>query len=131
MRLIAALVMVLAVACDKGEGAAALAAGGPAAREALLDAWKQGGLEPSAMTPATITAGKDCQSGTVGGVDVVVCVYATPAEAKAAETAGLDWVGPATGMSQASGAVLIAAADRRKSDPNGRTINKLSKLAPR
>jgi hypothetical protein len=34
-------------------------------------------------------------------------------------------------MSQAKGAALIAAADRRKSDPSGRTINKLSKLAPK
>jgi hypothetical protein len=83
------------------------------------------------MTAASVTFGTDCQSGTVGGVDVLLCVYPTPAEAKAAEDAGLGWVGAATGFSQAKGTVLIATADRRKTDPSGRTINQLSKLAPK
>ena len=53
------------------------------------------------------------------------------AEAKAAEDAGLVWVGETTGAAQARGTLLIAAADRRKSDPSGRTINQLMKLAPK
>jgi hypothetical protein len=32
-------------------------------------------------------------------------------------------------MSQASGKVLVAASDRRKADPSGRTINQLMKLS--
>jgi hypothetical protein len=120
-----ALVGVALGACDKGDGAA----GGP--RDAVIAAWKQGGLEPSAFTPATVGFGADCQSGTVAGVDVVVCQYGAADEAKAAEEPALDWVGEATGVAQAAGRALIAAADRRKADPSGRTINQLVKLAPR
>jgi hypothetical protein len=60
-----------------------------------------------------------------------VCNFATPAEAKAAENPALSWIGPATGAAQAHGAALIVLADRKKSDPNGRLINKLLKLAPK
>jgi len=34
-------------------------------------------------------------------------------------------------MVQSRNAVLVAAADRRKADPSGRTINQLMKLAPK
>ena len=116
------LLVGLAAACDKG-------ATGNAARDEILAAWKKGGLTPSAMTPATVPVGKDCQSGTVGAIEVLLCVYASDADAKAAEEAGLTWVGDTTGAAQARGVVLIAAADRRKSDPSGRTINQMMKLA--
>lgn len=101
------------------------------ARDAMIDAWKKAGLSPSAMTPASVPVGKDCQSGTVNKVDVLVCVYGSPADAKAAEKPALDWVGGTTGAAWASGAVLVAAADRHKADPSGRTINQLMKLAPK
>ncbi|MBL0214317.1 MAG: hypothetical protein IPQ07_10560 [Myxococcales bacterium] len=120
-------------ACGKGDGPApgASPAGESGPRDAVIDAWKKGGLTPSPMTAATVTVGKDCQSGTVGAVDVLLCVFPSAAEAKVAEDAGLGWVGDATGASQAYGSVLVAVADRRKSDPSGRTINQLMKLAPR
>jgi len=57
--------------------------------------------------------------------DVLVCTFASADEAKAAQDAGLQWVGDTTGASQAKGTFLIAAADRRKADPNGKTINQL------
>ncbi|MBA3462655.1 MAG: hypothetical protein H0T46_22050 [Deltaproteobacteria bacterium] len=132
----AALLLVVLAACDKGDsantspfGEGAANAAGP--RDAIVEAWKKGGLTPSPLTPAQVAVGKDCQSGTVGAVDVLLCTYPTPADAKAAEDAGLGWVGDATGASQASGAVLVVVADRRKSDPSGRTINQMMKLAPR
>ncbi len=118
-------VLVIASACDKGGGASG---GGP--REAVIAAWKKGGLTPSPFTASTVTVGKDCQSGTVGAIDVLLCVYPTAADAKAAEDPGLAWVADTTGAAKASGTVLIALADRRKSDPSGRTINQLLKLAP-
>jgi len=120
-------------ACSKDDGgdAKALAAGGPGARDAVIEAWKKGGLEPSAMTPAKVAFGKDCQSGTVNNMDVLVCVYGSPAEAKAAEAGGFEWVGGTTGAALVSGAALIAISDRRKADLNGRTINQLMKLVPR
>jgi len=132
-----ALLLVLALAaCGKSDGSAG-AFGGSAGtadagpRGAVLDAWKKGGLSPSPLTPATVTVGKDCQSGTVGALDVLLCVYPSAAEAKAAEDAGLTWVGDTTGASQAAGKVLVVVADRRKGDPSGRTINQMMKLAPR
>lgn len=132
----AALLFVLLAACDKGDskntspfGEGASTSAGP--RDAVLEAWKKGGLTPSPLTPASVAIGKDCQSGTVGAVDVLLCAYPTPAEAKAAEDAGLGWVGDATGASQAAGSVLVVVADRRKADPSGRTINQMMKLAPR
>jgi hypothetical protein len=99
-------------------------------RDKVLEAWKAEKLEPS-MAAAQVAFGKDCQSGSVESIDVLLCNFASPAEAKAAEDAGLAWVGQATGASQARGAALIVLADRKKSDPNGRTINRLLKLAPK
>ena len=60
---------------------------------------------------------------------MLVCAYATAEEAKAAQDLGLQWVGDTTGAAQAKGALVIAAADRHKADPSGRTINQLMKLA--
>jgi hypothetical protein len=122
---LALLVPALALAaCGKGGDKPA----GP--RDAVIAAWKADKLTPSAMTPATVTFGKDCQSGTVESLDVLVCSFASPAEAKAAEEPGLAWIGSATGASQAHGPALILVADRKKADPNGRMINRLMKLAP-
>src|SRR5262249_51343855 len=124
MRTIRMVLLGLALAaCGKGGS-------GATARDAVIDAWKGAKLTPSALAPATVAFGKDCQSGTIEGIDVLLCNFTTPAEAKAAEDPGLTWVGEATGASQAHGSVLIVLADRKKSDPNGRTINKLLKLAP-
>lgn len=124
------LVLVLALAsCSKDDGTGRGAAAGELSRDRVVESWKRGGLTPSPLTAATTPVGKDCQSGTVNGVDVLVCQFATAAEAKAAEAAGLEWVGEATGMAQATGKVLVAASDRRKADPSGRTINALMKLS--
>ncbi|MEO8705733.1 MAG: hypothetical protein ABI867_37220 [Kofleriaceae bacterium] len=141
-----ALVLVLALGCSKAEDAtpakatesAATTPDKPAdpakpasARDGLVDAWKQGGLEPSAWTAADVAFGKDCKSGTVNNVDVVMCLYDTADAAKAAEKPGLEWVGATTGASWTSKTVMVAVADRRKADPSGRTINQLMKLAPK
>ena len=99
-------------------------------RDKVLEAWKGDKLAPSAMAAAQVAVGKDCQSGSVEGIDLLLCNFASATEAKAAEDAGLAWIGPATGASQARGAALVVLADRKKSDPNGRTINRLLKLAP-
>jgi len=112
------------VACSKaGDGKAT-------PRDAVISAWKADQLAPTSMAPAQVAFAKDCQGGTVSGVDVLVCNFASPADAKAAEDPALAWIGAATGAAQAHGAALIVAADRKKSDPSGRTINKLMKLAP-
>src|SRR4051794_3219141 len=102
------IAIVCACACGKGKGGAA--GGG----DNLIEAWKKAGLTPSAFSAATTNVGKDCQSGTVNGVDVLVCNFASSDEAKAAQDAGLQWVGDTTGAAQAKGSLLIAVADRRK-----------------
>jgi len=125
-RILSCVLLVAAIACDKGGDA-----GGGGSRDAVIAAWKKGGLSPSPLTAASVDVGKDCQTGTVGAIDVLLCVYPTADDAKKAEEAGLAWVGDTTGSAQASGTVLIAISDRRKSDPSGRTINQLMKLAPK
>jgi hypothetical protein len=122
--------MVIAVALVAAQAACGSSDKSASARDAIVEAWKGEKLAPSALAAATVAFGKDCQSGTVEGIDVLLCNFPTAAEAKAAEDAGLAWVGQATGASQARGAALVVLADRKKSDPNGRTINQLLKLAP-
>lgn len=113
-----------AAACGKGGDKPA----GP--RDAVIAAWTADQLTPPAMAPAKVAFGADCQSGTVENLDVLVCSFASPAEAKAAEDRALSWIGSVTGAAQAHGSALIVLADRKKTDPNGRMINRLMKLAP-
>jgi hypothetical protein len=143
-----ALVLVaVLVACSKaGEPDKAAPVATP--RDAVVAAWTSAKLVPSKLVAAPVAFAKDCQSGTVegldgrgpatgsaaegprGSIDVLLCNFATPADAKAAEEPGLAWVGLATGASQAHGAALIVLVDKKKADPSGRTINRLMKLAP-
>jgi hypothetical protein len=136
MRWLVALAVV--AGCSKDDtaavgGAAASAIEGSESgpRQDLADAWKKAGLTPSAFQPAKASFGTDCKSSTVGAIEVLVCVYPSAKEAKAAEDAALTWVGDTTGAAQAHGSLVIAVADRKKSDPNGKTINQLLKLAPK
>lgn len=123
---------VIAGGCDKSggssTGAGSAAASGPTAPPAVA-AWSKAGLAVSAFTKDHSGAlGDDCQSGTVSGLDVVVCKFETEQAAKAAETKGLAWVGEATGACVASRSHALAVVDRRKADPSGRTINQVIKL---
>ncbi len=133
------LVVLLLAACGSSGDPANATPGAPGVpgavaavpQEAVLTAWKTGGLQPSAFVAATVPIGTDCKSGTVNGVDVVICAFPTADAAKAAEPAGYAWVGDTTGMVLVRGSLVVAAADRRKADPSGRTINQVMKLAPK
>jgi hypothetical protein len=125
-----ALVIVAALAACGKAGDPDKAAPAATPRDAVVTAWTSAKLVPSKLAAAPVAFAKDCQRGTVEKLDVLLCNFATPADAKAAEEPGLAWVGPATGASQAHGAVLIVLVDRTKADPNGRAINQLMKLAP-
>lgn len=114
---------------DAPSGSGSATAAGP--RDAVLATWKSGGLEPSAFVPAASAMAKDCASGTVSGVDVLVCNLDDTADLKKVEAAGYAWVGSTTGSVQKRGKVAIAAADRHKADVNGRTINALMQMAPK
>ena len=116
---------VLAAGCSKAKPT------GAGARDALLDAWRKGGLDPGTFAPATSPVGKDCAAGKIDKLDVLVCAFGSPDEAKQAADLGLAWVGDTTGSSQAHGSLVIAVADRHNADPHGKTIDKLFKLAPK
>jgi hypothetical protein len=125
-----ALAVLGPLGCSKAGDGDKPSGGSAGPRDAVVAAWKDAKLTVSALTPASVAFAKDCQGGTVEGLDVMLCNFASATEAKAAEDQGLSWIGPATGASHAHGAVLVVLADRRKVDPSGRTINRLMKLAP-
>jgi hypothetical protein len=101
------------------------------AKKSLVEAWKKAGLTPSELTTAEKGFGKDCNSTTVNKVDVVVCEFSSEDEAKKAEAPGLEWVGTTTGAAWTAGPLVIAVADRKKADANGKTINQLMKSTPK
>jgi hypothetical protein len=124
MRSLQAIVLPLALlgaACSKDKN-------GASSRDGVVAAWKKGGLEPSELKATKTDVGSDCAAGTVNRLDVLVCTFKTAEEAKAAEDKGLAWVGDTTGASIAQGEMLIVVADRKKSDPNGKTIKQLITL---
>ena len=119
---IAALAAAL-VACDKGDSKSA-----PSGKEHLVTAWQKAGLTVSSLTQdKSGTIGTDCATGTVNKVDVAVCTFKTPGEAKAAEAKGWQWIGANTGTALTQGPLVLAVADRANADPSGRTINTISK----
>jgi hypothetical protein len=126
--LAAAIAISLATGCSKEEKKADGSGGGSGLPSALLEGWTKASLTVSAFTADKSGAiGPTCQSGTVSGVDVVWCSFASDTEAKAAEPKGLEWVGGATGTALVSGKQLLAVVDRRAADPSGRTINAVTK----
>ena len=99
-------------ACGKGKK-------GPSSRDGVIAAWKKGGLEPSPLTAAQPTSARTARAApSTRSTSSSACTRAK--DAKAAEDAGLNWVGDTTGASQAQGETLIVVADRRKADPSGR-----------
>jgi hypothetical protein len=136
MRLV---LVALLVACGGSKDEPAGGSGSTSApaddgpRADLIAAWKKAGLEVGAFASAQTDAGKNCQAGKVNKLDVLVCVYGKAADAKSSEDYGYKWiesVGGTTGTAQAHGVTLIAVADKAKTDPHGKTINQLMKLAP-
>ena len=115
------LITLAVIGCSKDKG-------GATSRDGVVEAWKKGGLEPSALTAAKTDVGTDCASGAVNKIDVLVCTFKTEKEAKDAEELGLKWVGDNTGASKAQGEMLIVVADRKKVDPHGKVINQLVTL---
>lgn len=120
MALVAATALAACGKADKPAG------GGTAAGDdALIAAWRKAGLEVSALTAVDGKpySAQACRGGTVSGVDIVLCRYDSGEDAHAAEEIGLATLGAATGASLAHGARLLVVADRRKTDPSGRTID--------
>lgn len=111
-------------------GSAAKLAGSAAApfSHPVLAKWTQAGLTVSAFAPdVSGKLGKDCNAGTVNGVDVVLCKFADAKAATAAEPAALTWIDQATGAALANGEWQLVVVDRNNADPSGRTINAVAK----
>lgn len=115
------LVVLVAAACSKSGGK-------PTSLDGVIEAWKKGGLEPSAFKETKTDVGKDCAAGTVNKLDVLVCTFGDEKAAKQAEDSGLAWVGDTTGVSKAQGEMLIVVADRKKVDPHGKVISQVITL---
>ncbi len=99
------------------------------AQQSVVAAWKKAGIDTTLK--ASTGFGKDCSAGTIDKLEVVICEYGSADEAKKAEQPGLEWVGTTTGAAWASGSLVIAVADRKKTDPHGKTINQLMKSTPK
>ncbi len=133
--LTAALACALALAASGcGDDGEARAAGGrahlPVGVDGVLGQWRGAGLTVSAFDPADGAryGGGDCKAGTVNGVDAVVCLQPTDEAAAAAVESARAAVGLTDGLAAAQGRLVLVLADRRKADPQGRTINQASKL---
>ncbi len=118
-----AIIAFAAVACSKKptEGGVRL--------EQVSDAFASAGLKPDQFKPTDPSrwSAQKCVSGTVDGVDTVVCEYGSPDALALGKKAGEQWAAGATTASVLSnGRSLLAVADRAHTDPNGKTIHKIT-----
>jgi hypothetical protein len=118
----AALAVMLAAGC--GDNAA------PEDASDVVKSWKAAGLEVGEMTALDEheLGEASCERGEVKGVETTLCAYDSDEAAEAARPAGLAAVGDATGSALANGKVLLIVADRDKADPDGKTINQMTKV---
>jgi len=125
MRSISLLAAAAALLCACGNDKAA-----PATSAAVIKAWKAAGLTISSLSSAQLPAlaAAECQSGTINAVDIVLCSYPDEAAATAAQPKGFALVGAATGTAIAQKTLLLVVTDRRKVDPSGRTIDRVTKI---
>jgi len=95
----------------------------------IVDHWKQAGLSSTTFSSTTTEKlATDCWAGSTSGIETTLCRYSEGAAAKNAEKSGLAVVGNVTGVSLANGNWLLVIADRNKSDPNGKVINKIANV---
>lgn len=130
MRIIMLLAVVALAACDKGDAKAAPDRTEAAGAPAVLAEWREAGLEVGefATTDGEKYGGGSCQAGQVNGVDAVLCTYASAEAATAAQPAGLETIGAATGSALVTGSLMLVVVDRRTADPEGKAINQATKI---
>jgi hypothetical protein len=119
--------LVLVVGCHKKHE------GGPRI-EQISDAFAAAGLAPQnfAPTDAARFHAARCFAGQIDGVDALVCEYGSPDALALGKRAGEQWAATApTATVLGNGRTLLALADRAHSDPNGRTIHKITRTFTR
>jgi len=116
-------------------------AGGPATHvpgtphtDEVLTAWRNAGLAPEGFTsvppPAANTA-IYCERGKVRGVDTTVCEYESdPALERGLAQVRADWerLDVHTGVLLRAQRTTMAAVDRERREPSGRTISEMAKI---
>jgi hypothetical protein len=97
--------------------------------EQISEAFNSAGLKADNFQPtdpSRFNATK-CLAGLVDNIDTVVCEYGSPAALALGKKAGEQWVASATTAAVlGNGRTLLAVADRAHSDPNGKTIHKIT-----
>ena len=105
---------------------------GTVAVDTILKAWGAEGFATNAVAniePDAWSAGA-CSRGSVAGLDVLLCEYASDETMTAGEQKMMsDWQAEsvATGAAVRTSRTLLAIADRNRADPSGRTIARLIK----
>lgn len=112
-------------------GASLVACGDSAASDAqvVADTWKKAGIEvPPLETVAEHELGEaSCLATRPAQIEATLCVYESDDAAAAARPAALAMVGEHTGAALTRGKMLLVVADRKAVDPEGRTINQLTR----
>ena len=115
------IAMLACVGCDSKDA-------GTASRDAMMKAWNQAGLTSSSFQRVEVFGSEECTQGTINGVSTTLCAYADETQAQAAQPKGLESVGDDTGTALVNGATLLVVADRASADPQGRVINRITKI---
>ena len=97
--------------------------------EQISDAFNGAGLKAENFQPTDPTrfSASRCLAGQVDNIDTVVCEYGSPDALALGKKAGEQWAGGATTAAVlGNGHTLLAVADRAHTDPNGKTIQKIT-----
>jgi hypothetical protein len=119
---------VSALGCGKKSGDST-AAKAESPLDQVSSAFQGAGLksELAAAPDATKFHAAKCMTGSVEQVDTVVCEYASADAVAQGKTDGDAWIADATtGAVLDNGRALLAVADRKHVDPNGKAIHKIT-----
>jgi len=123
MRAAILLALVASIGCSKKptEGGVRL--------EQVSESFNSAGLKSDNFQPtdpSRFNATK-CVAGRVEDIDTVVCEYGSMDALALGKKAGEQWVATATTAAVlGNGRTLLAVADRAHTDPNGKTIHKIT-----
>jgi hypothetical protein len=95
----------------------------------VSDAFNAAGLKTETFQPTDPSRfnALKCVAGSLDGVDTIVCEYGSPDALALGKKAGEQWAASATTAAVlGNGRTLLAVADRARSDPNGKTIQKIT-----
>ena len=118
-----ALASVLASGCSKKP-----TAGGVRLKQ-VNDSFVEAGFKLDSLRAADpgAFAAQQCMSGSLDGVETVVCEYGSADAVELGRKAGESWAEKATTAAVlTNGNTLLALADRARVDPNGKIIHRIT-----